>query len=70
MTVSGPKYTASEEMIYSRGEFLQWCVLMEWDWSVIDQIMYHDNPTPDAVRRLVYRHGPDKALQLLKVMQE
>lgn len=55
-----------EELIRDRAEILLWMELFRWDLSVIDSIMYDDNPSTDDVRRLVYRHGPDRAYEILK----
>lgn len=61
-------YVPSPREIEERSEILRWMQQMEWDLDVIDSILYHDHPSPDTVRCLVYRHGPQKAYKLLKGM--
>ena len=63
-------YLPSVDEVYSRGEALRWMLRMEWDWGTIDQVLHHDNPTPDRLRELVYQHGPIRAYQLLFVGEE
>lgn len=63
-------YLPSPTEIKERSELMLWMELMDWDVSVIDAVMYDDNPTPQTVRRLAYTHGPEKALQILLKMLE
>jgi hypothetical protein len=62
-------FTPPNEVLYARGEMLRWMIEMEWAESVRDEILYRDNPPPDVVRYLVWRHGPVKAYRILEVMQ-
>lgn len=58
-------YLPPPGVVYSRGEALRWMRDMYWDQTVIDAVMYHDNPSVDHLRDLVYRHGPVRAYLLL-----
>lgn len=62
-------FKPATDMLYARAELLRWMIEMEWAESVRDQILYRDNPSPDVVRYLVWRHGPVKAYRILEVMQ-
>lgn len=70
MAGNKPPYLPSIEEIYDRGEILQWMQYFRWKQRIIDSIMYHDNPTTQVVRKLVYKHGPDKAYILIKKFLE
>lgn len=59
-------YIPTPTEIYSRGEALRWMRDMGWDQGIIDSILYHDNPSVNHVRLLVYRHGPIKAYKILQ----
>lgn len=61
-----PGYLPSRSEIDDRAECLRWMTLFEWDQTVIDGIMYFDHPSILVVRRLVYRHGPDMAYQIIR----
>lgn len=61
-----PDFVPTLPEIYSRGEALRWFQLMDWPDTVIDSIMLDDDPEIDVVRRMVYDHGPDAALNRLR----
>lgn len=65
--LNAPNFIPDRSEISRRCELLLWMNLMGWDIYVQDSIMYLDNPSPEDVRRLVYQHGPDEALRLIKV---
>ncbi len=58
-------YCPSREEIAYRKEAMNWMSLMEWPDHVIESIMLYDNPDLETVRHLVYRHGVDKAVELI-----
>ena len=64
-----PVYLPEQGEVYARAELLRWMDDMGWSCTVIDLILYHDNPSPKVVRDLVYKHGPDRAYKLLELLQ-
>lgn len=60
------EYVPSQQEIARRCELLKYMQMMGWDQETQDHIMYRDNPEPEKVRKLIYMHGPDKALTLIK----
>lgn len=63
-----PSYLPTAEEINERKEIGRWMWKMGWPDEIMDSVMYHDTPTMDAVRRLVYFHGPIRALRLIRKM--
>lgn len=59
-------YLPPEKTVYTRAEALRWMRDMGWAQPVIDSVLYHDNPTEQRLRDLVYRHGPMRAYEILK----
>lgn len=41
---------------------------MEWPERVLDQVMVEDSPDEQTLRRIVYKHGPKKALEIIEFM--
>lgn len=51
--------------LWARAEAMQWLTIMEWPEEVIASIMRDGNPCIETLRRMVYRVGPDAALQVI-----
>lgn len=58
-------FLPSFEELWDRAEIMQWMSAMQWPLCVIDAIMYDDDPSVDTVRRIVWQHGPIRALEIL-----
>lgn len=63
-----PSYLPTPEEIQKRKEIGRWMLDMGWPDEIMDSVMQHDSPSTDAVRRLVYRHGPVRALRIIRKM--
>jgi hypothetical protein len=59
-------YRPSQAEIDARIEAMTWMTVMGWPITLVDSIMYHDNPTISTVREMVYRHGPEKARAIIE----
>lgn len=66
MTRYKKEYSPGLDEIRARVEAYDWMKVFEWPEDVMDEIFYRDNPNLQTVREMVYRHGPDKALRLIK----
>lgn len=64
--MSNSYFMPAPEEISVRAEIVQWMGMMNWPSDVMDAVMLNDNPCVEHVRRLVYRYGPIKALQLIQ----
>ncbi len=58
-------YTPDPVELWDRAEIVQWMSCMEWPDNLMDSIMRDDKPEIIVVRNLVWRHGPNRALELL-----
>lgn len=70
MAGNGPSYKPSRAEINDRIEAMQWMEEMGWPGWIIDAVMVDDNPEIPTVRRIVYQHGPVRALKILKSFLE
>ncbi len=58
-------YVPTLEEIASRKSILSWMMRQEWNDKLIHEIMIHDNPKISTVKKLIDKHGPDKAYKKL-----
>lgn len=65
---NSPYYLPTASEIHERKEIGRWMLEMDWPDDIMDAVMYHDSPTMITVRRLVYLHGPIKALKVIRRM--
>jgi hypothetical protein len=66
MARDAPVYLPDEADIYYRATAEKFFKVRHWDVRVVNQIMLHDNPSIDAVERLVRVYGEDYAYQLIQ----
>ena len=65
-----PDYVPDKSELNYRAKAVQWFSLHKWDDAVADRIMYHEDPPISVVERLVRRHGPVKAYEIIKRMMQ